>query len=160
MDNRIENHKHAFSNPNNLLLLLARAMQDFLLKTTFTEMTIGITKFQHYYLEIYSCLDYLEIYKPHMDRARPPAESITNCMDAITNIPCIVQDFCMAGLPVWLVYPSAAWDSPVKCNILEIVTPLKSDNVLCISENYPSFPAIFYGSPTDPKRHGAFYTQS
>jgi hypothetical protein len=27
VDNRIEDHKHAFTNPNNLLLLLARAMQ-------------------------------------------------------------------------------------------------------------------------------------
>jgi len=165
MDDRIEDHKRAFPNPNNLLLLLARAMQDSFtrldsLKTTFTEMTIGVTEFQRYYLELYGCLDYLEIYKPRMDGARPPAESVMNCMGAITNIPRIVQDFYTAGLPVWLVRPSAAWDSPVRCNILEIVTPLKSDDVLCVSENYPPFPAIFYGSPTDPKRHGAFYTQS
>jgi hypothetical protein len=145
MDNKIEDHKCAFPNPNNLLLLLARAMQDSftcldLLKTTFTEMTIGITKFQHYYLELYGCLDYLKIYKPRIDGARPPEESVMNCMGAITNIPCIVQDFYTAGLPVWLIRSSAAWDSgsdsPVRCNILEIVTPLKSDNVLCVSENY------------------------
>jgi hypothetical protein len=105
MDDRIEDHKRAFLNPNNLLLLLARSMQDLFthldsLKTTFTEMTIGITEFQHYYLELYGCLDYLKIYRPHMDGARPPAESIMNCMGAITNIPRTVQDFYMAGLPV------------------------------------------------------------
>jgi hypothetical protein len=165
IDNRIKDHKRAFPNPNNLLLLLARALQDLFtcldsLKTTFTEMTIGVTKFQCYYLELYGCLDYLKIYKPHMDGEKPPAESVMNCMGAITNIPCIVQDFYTAGLPVWLIRPSAAWDSPVRCNILEIVTPLKSDDVLCVSEKYLPFPAIFYGSPTDPKRHGAFYTQS
>jgi hypothetical protein len=62
IDNRIKDHKRAFPNPNNLLLLLARALQDLftcldLLKTTFTEMTIGVTKFQCYYLELYGCLE-------------------------------------------------------------------------------------------------------
>lgn len=83
-----------------------------------------------------------------------------NCMGAITNIPCIVQDFYMVGLPVWLFQSSTAWESPVQCNILGIVTPLKSDNVLCVSENYLPFPAIFYGSATDPKRHGALHSHS
>ena len=73
------------------------------LKTTFTEMRIGVTEFQCYYLEIYSCLDYLKIYKPRMDRERPPAECVVKCIGAITNIPCIVQDFWTAGLPVWLL---------------------------------------------------------
>ena len=108
MEDRIEEHKHAFWNTNKLLLLLTRAMQDSFthldsLKTTFTEMRFGITEFQHYYLELYGCLDYIEIYKPCMDGARPPAESIMNCMGTITNIPHIVQDFCTAGLPVWLL---------------------------------------------------------
>ena len=73
------------------------------LNTTFAEMRIGITKFQHYYLELYGCLDYLEIYKPWMEGARPPAESVMNCMGAITNIPCVVQDIYTAGVPVWLL---------------------------------------------------------
>ena len=108
MEGRIEDHKNAFPNVNKALLLLARAMQDSftcldVLKTTFTEMTIGVTEFQHYYLELYSCLDYLEIYKPRMEGLRPPAESVMNCVGAITNIPHIVQDFYTAGLPVWLL---------------------------------------------------------
>jgi hypothetical protein len=72
MEDRIDDHKRAFPNPNKLLLLLVRAMQDAFtrldsLKTTFTEMRIGVTEFQRYYLETYGCLDYLEIYKPRMD---------------------------------------------------------------------------------------------
>ena len=152
---RIEDHKQAFLKPNKLLLLLVRAMQDSLarlnaLKTTFTEMRVGITKFQRYYLEIYGCLDYLEIYKPCMDRQRPPAESVTNCIGVITNIPHIVQDFCMAGLPVWFLQPSSAWDSAIRCNILEVVTPIDPANVLCISDHNLPFPAIFNGSSSDP----------
>ena len=165
MEDRVEDHKRAFPNPNKLLLLLARAMQDSFnrldsLKTTFTEMRTGVTEFQRYYLELCGCLDYIEIYKPRMDGARPPAESVVNCVGAITNIPRIVQDFYTAGLPVWLLRPSTVWDSPVRCNILEIVTPLNPVDVLCVSEHYPPFPAIFYGSPTDPKRHNTCYTHS
>ena len=154
-----------FPNTNRLLLLLVRAMQDSFarldsLKTTFTEMRIGVTKFQRYYLEIHGCLDYLKIYKPRMDGVRPPAESVENCIGAITHILRIVQDFTTAGLPVWLLRPSTTWDSPVRCNVLKTVTPLDPADVLCVSENYPPFPSIFYGSSTDPKKHGTFYTHS
>src|SRR5712664_512045 len=130
------------------------------LKTTFTEMRIGVTEFQRYYLEIYGCLDYLEIYKPRMDGTRPAAESVANCMGSITNIPCIVQDFKTAGLPVWFLRPSTFWDSPTRCNILEIVAPIDPADVLCLSEHYPPFPRIFYGALNDSKRHDAFYTHS
>jgi len=83
MEDRIEDHKSAFSKTNNLLLLLVRAMQDAFtrpnsLKTTFSEMSVGVTKFQHYYLEIRSCLDYLELYKPRMEGAKPAATTVVN----------------------------------------------------------------------------------
>lgn len=165
MEERIKDHRRSFSNPNKLLLALERAMKDSFarldsLKTTFTEMRIGVTEFQRHYLEIYGILDYMEIYKPRMDGARPPAESVMNCIGAITNIPRVVQDFYTAGLPVWFLRPSTTWDSPVRCNILEIVTPLDPANVLCVSEHYPPFPALFYGSSTDPKRLDAFYSHT
>jgi hypothetical protein len=165
MEDRIEDHKRAFPNTNSLLLLLARAMQDAFarlhsLKTTLTEMRVGVAEFQRYYLELYGCLDYLEIYKPRMEGLKPPAESVANCMGTITNVPSTVQDFYTAGLPVWFLRPSTVWDSPVRCNILETVTPLDPGDVLCVSEHYPPFPAIFYGSATDPKRHGACYAHS
>jgi hypothetical protein len=162
---RVESHKEAFPHPNKFFLMLVRAMQDSYacldsLKTTFTEMRTTVTEFQCYYLEVYGCLDYLKIYKPRMEGLRPPPETVMNCVGAITNIPHIVQDFYNAGLPVWFMRPSSFWDTPVKCNILEIVTPLDPADVLCVSEHYPPFPAIFYGSPTDLRRHGAIYTQS
>ena len=127
---------------------------------TFTEMRIGITEFQQYYLEICGCLDYLELYKPCMDGSKPAAETIANCVGAITNILCIVQDFHTAGLPIWLLQPSTVWDTPVKCNILEIVTPLNPANFLCISQHYLPFPTIFYGSATDISKHAAICTHS
>jgi hypothetical protein len=165
IEDRIEDHKRAFPKTNRLLLLLVRAMQDSFarlnsLKTTFLEMRIGVTEFQRYYLEIYGCLDYLEIYKPRMDGEKPKAQSVVNCIGAISSIPRIVQDFHTAGLPVWFLRPSTFWDSPTRCNILEIVAPLDPADVLCVSEHYPPFPAIFYGSWGDPKRHDAFYNHT
>jgi hypothetical protein len=165
MESRIEDHRKAFPKVNKFLLSLVIAMQGALnrldsLKTNFTEMRVGVTHFQRHYLEIYGCLDYLEIHKPRMDGERPPAESVLNCMGAITNIPRIVQDFCIAGLPVWFLRPSTSWDGPFRCNILKIVTPLDPADVLCVSEHYPHFPALFYGSATDLRRLSAFYRSS
>jgi hypothetical protein len=165
LESRMEDHKQAFPNPNTFLLLLVRAMQDAFtridsLKTTFTEMNVGVTEFQRYYLEVYGLLDYLEIYKPRMDGQKPPAESVVNCMGALTNIPRIVQDFHTAGLPVWFLRASTVWDSAVRCNILKIVTPLDPANLLCLSEHNPPFPEIFHGAVNDPKRHSAFYAHS
>jgi hypothetical protein len=165
IEGRIEDHKRAFPNTNKFLLILVRAMQDSFaridsLKTTFTEMRIGVSEFQRYYLEIHGCLDYLEIYKPRMEGVKSPAEFVANCIGAVTNIPYIVQDFYTAGLPIWFLRPSTVWDSPVRCNILEIVTPLDPANVLCVSEHYPPFRSIFYGSANNPKRNTAFYANS
>jgi hypothetical protein len=165
MEVRIEDHKLAYPNTNKLLLLLERAMKDSFtrlksLKTTFTEMRLGVTEFQWYYLELYGCLDYLKIYKPRMEGLRPPAEFVINCVGAVAHIPHIVQQFCNAGLPVWFLRPSSDWDSTIRCNILEIVTPLNPADVLCVMEHYPTLPAIFYGSPTDMKKHDAFYSHS
>jgi hypothetical protein len=165
IEDRFEDHKRTFPSPNKFLLLLGRAMQDALsrlesLKTTFTEMRIGVTEFQRYYLELYGCLDYLEIYKPRIDGVKPPAESVMKCIGAITNIPRIVQDFYTAGLPVWFLRPSTTWDEPVRCNILKIVTPIDPADVLCVSENYPPFPTIFRGSWSDPLKHTLFYNNS
>jgi hypothetical protein len=165
MEDRIEGHKRAFPSPNKHLLMLVRAMQDSFaridtLKTTFTDLRVGVTEFQRHYLEVYGCLDYMEIYVPRMDGAKPIAESVMNCVGAITNIPRTVQDFCTAGLPVWFLRPSTTWDTPAKCNILEIVTPLAPASVLCVEDHYPRFRTIFYGSSTDAKKHHAFYTNA
>ena len=134
LEDRVEDHKCAFLKTNKLVLLLARSMQDAFmrlnsLKTMFTKIWVGVTEFQRYYLELCGCLDYLEIYKPRMEGGRPPVESVVNCIGTITNIPSIVQDFYTAGLPVWFLQPSTVWDSPVKCNILKIVTPRSEELV-------------------------------
>jgi hypothetical protein len=167
MEDKIEDHKKAFPNPVKPLFVLERAMQDSFirldsLKTTFTEMRVGVTEFQRLYLEIYGLLNYMEVCKPRMEGLRPPAETVMNCVGAITNIPCTVQDFFKAGLPVWFLRPSTVWDSSesVRCNILKIVTPLNPADALCVSEHFPPFRSIFYGSSNDLKKHNAILAHS
>jgi hypothetical protein len=165
LENRVEDYKKTSPKANNLLSSLVKAMQDACLrlgslKTTYSEMRFGVTEFQHYYLEVRGCLDYLEIYKPRMDGLKPPAETVLNCVRAFTNIARVVQDFHMAGLPIWFLRPAKIWDSPVQCNILEVVAPLNPGDVLCVSKYDPPFPVIFCGHTTNPGKHLAIHSYS
>jgi hypothetical protein len=98
LESRIEDYELPCkdSSPSNAYLQsMVKAMQDAFvhlssLKTMFTEMRFGLTQFQHYFLKAYGCLDYLTLYKPHMDGQKPAAITVANCIGVFTNIPCIV----------------------------------------------------------------------
>ncbi len=129
LESRVYEYRKTSTIPNPLLLIMVKAMQDACvrlgsLKTTFTEMGFGVTEFQRYYLEVHALLDYLELYKPRMDGQKPAATTVANCVGIFTNIGRVTQDFCTAGIPVWLLRPRKLWESPITCNILEVVTPL------------------------------------
>ena len=165
LESRFEDYKKSSPKPNIHLLSIMKAAQDACLclgslKTTYSEMRFGVTEFQRYYLEVCGCLDYLEIYKPRMDGQKPPAETVANCIGAFTNVARIAQDFYTAGLPVWLLRPSELWDTPVECNILEVVTPVNPTDALCVSPHDPPFAPIFSGPASHPNRHGAIHIYS
>ena len=149
--------------PNSLLSLLVRSMDDALihmgsLKSPFSLMWFKITGFQHLYLEILALLDYLEIYKPRMDRHQPPATIIANCIRAFTNIPEIVQYFHRAGLPIWFLQPWKTSSFPY--NILSVISPLNPVDSLCISLHDLSFPMIFRGYMNTWEKHDAIHSFS
>ena len=161
LEDRFEDFKKR-TTTNRLLLSLVRAMKDACLrlgslKTTYSEMRFGVTEFQRYYLEVLGVLDYLEIYKPRMDGEKPPAEMVANCVGAFTNIPCVAQDFHTAGIPIWLIRPTKIWETPVNCNILNLVTPINPADVLCISQHDLPFLPIFHDLATDPDKHNAIH---
>lgn len=162
LENRFEDYMKSSQRHNDLLLSIMKATQDLCLrlgslKTTYTEMRFGVTEFQRYYLETLGCLDFLEIYKPRMDGKSPPAETVANCVGVVTHVTRVVQDFHTAGLPVWLLRPSNIWDTPVECNILEVVTPVNPADTLCVSPHDPPFPPVFSGSASHPNKHGAIH---
>jgi len=161
LESRIEDYKQACRDPhpsNAYLLSIVKAMQDAFiclssLKTTFTKMRFGLTEFQHYFLEVCDCLDYLLLYKPQMDSQNPAATTVVNCIGVFTNITLIVQDFHTAGLPVWFLRPQKSWKTPITYNILEIVPHVSPADILCVSEHDPPFPSIYCGYMTSNQRH-------
>jgi hypothetical protein len=153
LEDKVEEYKKTAIKQNNFLLLMVKAMQDAclhlsLLKTTFSEMKFGVTKFQRYYLKVCSLLDYLELHKPCMDGQRPPATTVLHCVGAFMTIVHTVQDFYTAGLPIWFIQPQKYWNTPISCNILKIVSPLNPASSLCVSEHDPPFSLIFRGFVT------------
>jgi hypothetical protein len=166
LESRIEEYKMTSVRPNNLLLSMLKAMQDActrlgLLKTTFTEMRFGITKFQCYYLEVRGLIDYLELYKPRMDGQKPAAITVTNCIGAFMNIARIVQNFHTAGLPIWFLRPQKVWMTGTAiCNILEVVAPLIPTDILCTAQYDPPFSPIFRGLMISYAKHDAIHGYS
>ena len=168
LESRIDDYKQTFTDPsppNAYLLSMAKSMQDAFvrlssLKTTFTEMRFGLTEFQRYFLEVRGCLDYLVLYKPRMDGQKPAATTVANCIGVFTNIARIAQDFYSAGLPVWFLRPHKSWETPLTCNILEIVPHVSPADILCVSEHDPPFPMVYCGYMTSYHRHASIIAYS
>jgi hypothetical protein len=95
-----------------------------------------------------------------MNGKKPAAETVANCIGAFTNIARVVQDFHMAGLPIWFLQPTKVWEGPCETNIVEIVTPLNPSDVLIVSQHNPPIPPIFCGYATDPNKHAAIHSYS
>ena len=150
LEERISIYRTNKSNPNKVLAVLERDLLHASnrirhLKTTFTQMVFGITKFQHCYLELLGLLDYLEIYKPRMDGILPAATTVANCFGAFTHVPNVVQDFFTAGLPVWFTQPLRPGQFPH--NVLNMVAPFEPAEFLCIDQPNPPSPIIYTVRP-------------
>jgi hypothetical protein len=158
---RVESYRK--KSPNPMVPLLARAMDDALvrlhsLKSPFGLMWFKVTEFQRLYLELYALLDYLEIYKPRMDGLQPAATTVANCIGAFTHNPQIAQYFHIAGLPIWLIQP---WETgPFPHNVLSVISPLDPTDSLCISPHDPPFPVIYRGYTNTKEKHDAIHCYS
>ena len=162
IEDKVAEYCKTASKPNPLFFLLVTSMKHALshlrcLKSAFGQMRFGVTKVQRYYLEIHALLNYLQIYKPHMDGAQPAA-TVANCIGAFTNIPHVAQDFMTAGLPVWLIHP---WKTgPFPYNVLQAIIPEDPVDSLCILQQDPPFPVIFCGHMNTPEKHDAIHSYS
>ena len=89
---RIDQYKTRADPPNHVLLCLSKAVLHACVRigyltTTFLEMKFGVTEFQRYYLETLGLIDYLEIYKPHIDGSQTCTGSVDNCIGVFTSVP-------------------------------------------------------------------------
>jgi len=128
------------------------------LQTTFLEMIFGVTEFQRYFLKVLGLINFLEIYKPHMQRLAPHATSAADCHGAFTNNPQFAQQLFDAGLLLYLIWTHEL----VKANnpeLLNFVLYFMPTN-LVHTEADPPFPTIFEGSTMDYKKHASIHNYS
>jgi len=160
MVDRVNEYRRNHPKPNNWVFALERMLVDACtrlghLSTTFTQMVLGVTDFQRYYLELRGLLDYLEIYLLHMCGIRPAVTKAEKCVGAITVSPRVVQDFVTAGLPVWFVQPCKTGPFPYK--VRNVVTPFEPSNFLCLDKHNPPFPVIYDGDSDVRDKYDALH---
>jgi hypothetical protein len=125
------------------------------LQMTFSQMVFDVTEFQRCYLEICGLLNFLEVYIPRMGGKVEAATAVANCVGAIVSTPQVVQDFFIAGLPVWFIQPLNP--GPFQHNVLNVVTPFKSADFVCIDNADPAFPVIYDGALTNGEKYNALH---
>ena len=148
MVDRVDNYRRKSPQSNHWVFALEKMLVHACthlghLSTTFTQMVLGVTDFQRYYLELLGLLDYLETYLLRMNGIQPAATTVEKCVGAITVLPRVIQDFVTAGIPVWFVQPCKTGPFPYK--VLNVVTPFESSQFLCLDKHDPPFPVIYNG---------------
>ena len=118
-------------------------------------MALGVTEFQHCYLELRGLLNYLKIYKLRIEGIESPATTVATSVGAITVLLQVVQDFFRAGIPIWYIQPCQPGSFPH--NVLNIVTPFEPINFLCLDKPDPPFPVIYDGDLNLHNRYDAYY---
>ncbi|PPQ83967.1 hypothetical protein CVT24_008299 [Panaeolus cyanescens] len=127
--------------------VLERAMHYTLIRlkahiATWHHIRFSLTELQRYYLELLGCLNYLEIYKPHMDSQQSSLPPLANCLGVYTNQVRVVEEFVAAGLPVWFTRECTA--SGFGNNVLAEVVPKHFYGTLN-TEPHKDFAPLFSG---------------
>lgn len=157
---RVTQYRRNTPNPNRFVIQLETTLGHIYirlgqLRTSFTQMSMGVTEFQRCFLELHGLLDYLEIYKPRIEGIEPPATTVATCVGAITVLPQVLQDFFRAGIPIWYVQPCQP--GPFPHNVLNVVTPFEPVKFLCLEKPDPPFPVIYDGDSNLRDRYDAYY---
>ncbi|KAF9035469.1 hypothetical protein BJ165DRAFT_1409348 [Panaeolus papilionaceus] len=106
------------------------------------QIRFTFTELQRYYLEIVGCLDYLEVYKPHMDGVQSSQPPLANTIGVFTSKVRIVEEFMAAGLPVWYI---REWTSQgFGNNVLSEVVPIHYFDTL-VNQPHSAFLPLFSG---------------
>ena len=69
----------------------------------FHHMEFIIRDLQRVWLHVWAILDYMQIYKPHMDGLALADKGVANMIGTFTTSIHIAQDMFLAGLPFWLI---------------------------------------------------------
>ncbi|KAJ7016299.1 hypothetical protein C8F04DRAFT_1202669 [Mycena alexandri] len=84
------------------------------ISTTFSRTVFAVTSLQRAFLELDALYEYTTVYKPRMENrfaaASPVPHAVAQCVGAFTTNPTVVLHLSAAGLPVWFLRPTFAFD--------------------------------------------------
>ncbi|KAK0470463.1 uncharacterized protein EV420DRAFT_1634887 [Desarmillaria tabescens] len=120
------------------------------------KVQLSVQETQHVVLYLQVLIDYMLIYKPHMDTAADssvPQKADPELMGAFTNDAQIVQSFFHAGIPVWIIQhidqlPNIRIDKTDHFRELHFFMPL--------DQHHAKFCPIFKGHGLTAKKYYAF----
>jgi hypothetical protein len=122
------------------------------LYTNFWQMEFSMWDVQQMWLELTALLDYMQIYKPHMDRYAPSASGVANMIGVFMYDLQVVQDFVTAGLPCWLIHPASDFTNQI---IQKIVKPECPEGIVSLTTHQFLYPVLFTGLESSlEKYHG------
>ena len=121
-----------------------------LVYTTFQQMEFSMRDVQCMWLELTTLLDYMQVYKPHMDGYAPSASGVTNTVCVFMHDLRVVQDFVTAGLPCWLIHPASDFTNQI---ILKIVKLQCAEGIVSLTRHQFLYPVLFTGSASPPEKY-------
>lgn len=122
--------------------------------TAYHQMAAGVQDVQRSWLEVVVMLDYMQIYKPHMDSPEyviPPTQP-ANMIGVFTNEIQVAQDCFIAGLPVWLIWPVTEF---IDVSIQQIVLLVLPNELLIVEPLSNSDSYIYEGSSNSCEKFDA-----
>ena len=117
---------------------------------SFRHIQFVVRDLQMVWLDVWAILDYMEIYKPHIDGVALPGLSVADTIGCFMINICVAQDMFLAGLPCWLIRQSDTFNDEKIFAIREIVHP-KDYTVL--EPHKLNYPIIFKGPATNLEKY-------
>ena len=107
---------------------------------SFRHVEFVVRYFQRIWLDIWAILDYMEIYKPHIDGHALPGHGVAETVGTIMTSICVAQDMFLAGLLCWLIWPSNSFDDQKIFAIAEIIPP---KDIVVLEPHKFNYPILF-----------------
>ncbi len=152
--------RQKFSDAFREFLSIRCTRLEALLHQTKTVMTdamsihVQVAAMQQYWLELVAGLDYMEIHQPVMNGKTQCNDSFdfNRLMGTFTLNLDVAEQHMKAGIPVYLVRPTKEF-------INQIILKAEKPIILRVNETIPkpSFPVIFEGDPSEPKKFDAMH---
>jgi hypothetical protein len=97
---------------------------------------------QRMWLHVWGILDYMEIYKPHMNGQAPPAAGIVDTIGTFMTSIHVAQDMFLASLPCWLIQESKTFGDEKIFSVAEVFHP---KDYIILGPHKFNYPMIYTG---------------